>query len=106
MVFASLAMISAGVVEQYRESDHFGNTTNKIDANGIKIMAKDMDIWYQIPQYVLLGISEIFVMITGKKRGSNAFKVLELSRTDSRLFKCNEPSEYFTFFFVCFFTAQ
>ena len=69
MVFASLAMVSAGVVEEYRETDHYRNITNTINGNGDyigkTILAKDMPIWYQIPQYVLLGISEIFVLITG-----------------------------------------
>lgn len=64
MVFASLAMVSAGVVEEHRESI-VGNITNHINGDNVKISAKDMDIWYQIPQYVLLGISEIFVLITG-----------------------------------------
>ena len=69
MVFASFAMVSAGVVEEYRESNHYGNINNTINGHGdhfvTTILAKNMPIWYQIPQYVLLGISEIFVLITG-----------------------------------------
>lgn len=62
MSIASLAFISAGCVELKRIN------TNATVVNFISrrnVIANDISIWYQIPQYALIGISEIFVLMTG-----------------------------------------
>ena len=63
MSIASLAFISAGCVELKRIN------TNATVVNFISrrnVIANDISIWYQIPQYALIGISEIFVLMTGE----------------------------------------
>ncbi len=63
MVLASLAMVSAGLVEVKRQNTK--NTTNNT-INSKTVIAADLTIFYQVPQFMLIGISEIFVLITGK----------------------------------------
>ena len=63
MLIASLALISAGMVEVYRKR------CPRLEINIISDMnvtGRDISIFYQIPQFGLMGISEIFVMITGE----------------------------------------
>ena len=63
MLIASLALLSAGLVEVYRIRNR------KLENNTISDMTvtgHDISIFYQIPQFGLMGISEVFVMITGE----------------------------------------
>eukprot|EP00794_Sanderia_malayensis_P013920 gene13920-15372_t len=62
MLLASCAMLSAGLVEVKRLSVN-ATTINHI--NDKYVIATDMSIFYQIPQFVLIGVSEIFVLMTG-----------------------------------------
>lgn len=60
---ASVSMVSAGTVEYFRLQTN-STTVNHVFGNKT-IEARNMTIWYQIPQYGLMGMSEIFVLITG-----------------------------------------
>ena len=63
MFIASLALVSAGVVESYRMN--VPKTANN-SISDLTVMGRDISIFYQIPQFGLMGISEVFVMITGE----------------------------------------
>lgn len=63
MLLASVSMVSAGTVEYFRLQTN-STTVNHVFGNKT-IEARNMTIWYQIPQYGLMGMSEIFVLITG-----------------------------------------
>lgn len=66
MLLASGSMLAAGLVEMHRIDIPASNCTNVFNKEANLIIAcKDMPIWYQFPQYFCLGISEIFVLITG-----------------------------------------
>ena len=56
-------MISAGIVELNRKNSN-ATVTNKI--SDITVEGNDIPIFWQIPQFGLIGISEIFVLMTGK----------------------------------------
>jgi len=62
MFIASLALVSAGVVENCRMDvpRSWNNSIGKV-----VVVGRDISILYQIPQFGLMGISEVFVMITG-----------------------------------------
>ena len=55
-------MVAAGLVE-YKRLQTSGNCTNYVA--GRYVSAKSLSIFYQVPQFAIMGISEIFVMITG-----------------------------------------
>ena len=63
MFIASLALVSAGVVENCRMDvpRSWNNSIGKV-----VVVGRDISILYQIPQFGLMGISEVFVMITGE----------------------------------------
>ena len=66
MVLASLGMVAAGVLEHIRKAnfdpdDPIINTINNKDYK-----AANLSVLYQIPQYVLIGASEVFTSISGK----------------------------------------
>ena len=56
-------MISAGIVELKRK-EATGTVKNKI--SNITVVGNNIPILWQIPQFGLIGISEIFVLMTGK----------------------------------------
>ena len=65
MIFAVASMIVAGGVETARlkvqDSHHCENQT--IDRRNYTAC---LEIYYQIPQYALIGISEVFASVGGK----------------------------------------
>ena len=63
MFIGSLAMVSAGIVELERKKAK-ENVTNEISR--ITVAGNDISVFWQIPQFGLIGISEIFVLMTGK----------------------------------------
>ena len=66
MILASFSVSTAGVVEFFRQKDDkFGVITNHVNGN-ITINGTNLTIWYQFPQYGLMGFSEIFVLIAGR----------------------------------------
>ena len=66
MILASFSVSAAGVVEFFRqEYPRFGFIINHVNGN-ITINGTNLTIWYQFPQYGLMGFSEIFVLIAGK----------------------------------------
>ena len=65
MILASFSVSAAGVVEFFRQNDKFGVITNHVNGN-IAIIGTNLTIWYQFPQYGLMGFSEIFVLIAGR----------------------------------------
>lgn len=66
MLIASLSLLSAGIVEVARLRTK-ETVTNKI--SNLNVTGRDISIFYQIPQFGLMGISEIFVLITGMYPG-------------------------------------
>ncbi|KAK7474443.1 hypothetical protein BaRGS_00034326 [Batillaria attramentaria] len=72
MVFAMLAMVIAGVVE-YKRLEAFWPSHDQPCLNhsinqsigGSVFYAADMSVLWQIPQYVLIGISEVFTSVAG-----------------------------------------
>ena len=60
------SMVVAGVVEGVR-CDVFNNKPHIIQKIGSKnFTAADWSIYYQIPQYALIGISEVFASVGGE----------------------------------------
>ncbi|GAB1608135.1 solute carrier family 15 member 4-like [Argonauta hians] len=76
MVFAVFAMVAAGVVEYFRLQTIYNDPEDQCKCNIIvqaigtlgahdKFYAADMSIFYQVPQYAFLGISEVFASVAG-----------------------------------------
>ena len=67
-------MAAAGIVEMKRLASLVSNETNKIGLfDNRSIPCRELSIFWQLPQYGLMGISEIFVMITGESVWSMRF---------------------------------
>ena len=66
MLFAASALAVAGLVEMKRRErfENGGVFPQKLFNNNVN--ASDLPIFYQIPQFMLIGTSEVFTSITGK----------------------------------------
>lgn len=73
MVFAAFAMIAAGLVEFQRLKTIFYSKNDTCQCEMVKQIlnhnntyyAANLTIFYQIPQYMLLGLSEVFTIVAG-----------------------------------------
>lgn len=63
MVIATLSMACAGGIELYRKEQCCMNQTRGSDETETKV--SNITIFYQVPQYTLIGLSEVFTSITG-----------------------------------------
>ena len=67
-LLAAAAMMVAGFVEiKRRDLWKEGHVFNQ-SANGENLMASDLNIFWQVPQYILIGSSEVLASITGNIR--------------------------------------
>uniref|UniRef100_H3GSW4 Major facilitator superfamily (MFS) profile domain-containing protein n=1 Tax=Phytophthora ramorum TaxID=164328 RepID=H3GSW4_PHYRM len=65
LVFAMLAMIAAGWTEQIRKSSPMiEGVSSNCSAAGETLPMSTMSVWWQTPQYVLVGVSEILTSIS------------------------------------------
>ena len=65
MVFATLSVIAAAVTEVYRRDQVEGKLIN--DFGGKTYNASSMSVFCQVPQFLLIGTSEVFASISGMK---------------------------------------
>ncbi|XP_076434587.1 solute carrier family 15 member 4-like [Babylonia areolata] len=72
MVFATLAMVVAGVVEHFRLEVFWNYNASSCVSHAIPqtiddtiYHAADMSVLWQIPQYMLIGLSEVFTSVAG-----------------------------------------
>ncbi|XP_065663466.1 solute carrier family 15 member 4 isoform X4 [Hydra vulgaris] len=66
MVFSILSLYCGGVVEHFRIIKGNSLVTNNF-GNIMTVSASNMSIFYQVPQYMFIGLSEIFIVIPGLK---------------------------------------
>ncbi|KAH7465662.1 hypothetical protein PRIC1_012357 [Phytophthora ramorum] len=65
LVFAMLSMIAAGWTEQIRKSSPMiEGVSSNCSAAGETLPMSTMSVWWQTPQYVLVGVSEILTSIS------------------------------------------
>lgn len=62
MVFACLAMVQAAALEIYRKNAPLLDVHSNCSDD---IFMSDVSVWWQIPQYMLVGIAEILIMVGG-----------------------------------------
>lgn len=65
MVFASLAMLSAGILERFRLMDVEENSLPQVVAGSTFNASANISVLAQVPQFALIGLSEVFTSITG-----------------------------------------
>ena len=65
MVFASLAMAVAGIVEKYRLIDVHQHPMSQSISGEVFNASANVSILAQIPQFALIGLGETFTSVTG-----------------------------------------
>ena len=65
MIFATLAMLSAGILEKFRLMDVEENPLPQIVAGSTFNASANISVLAQVPQFALIGLSEVFTSITG-----------------------------------------
>ena len=65
MVIAASSMVCAGVIELYRTEQCCMEQQRSSDPNKTLVIS-NITIFYQVPQYTLVGLSEVFTVVTGK----------------------------------------
>ncbi|XP_038656885.1 solute carrier family 15 member 4-like [Scyliorhinus canicula] len=65
MLFAMFSAISAGVLESQRLIHIQNNDTISQQVGNTTYIAARLAVWWQVPQYFLIGVSEIFASIPG-----------------------------------------
>ncbi|XP_041029925.1 solute carrier family 15 member 4-like isoform X2 [Carcharodon carcharias] len=65
MLFAMLSAIAAGLLESQRLTHIHNNNTVSQQVGNTTFTAARLAVWWQVPQYLLIGISEIFASIPG-----------------------------------------
>ena len=63
MIFVTLTVFVAGIIETYRKNDD-----EKVQQTILNVLfnASSLSVFAQIPQFSLIGISEVFTCIAGK----------------------------------------
>ncbi|TDH66052.1 hypothetical protein CCR75_007128 [Bremia lactucae] len=65
LVFAMLAMVAAGYLEQMRKnSPRIQGVASNCSAVGENLPMSSINVWWQTPQYVLVGVAEILTSIS------------------------------------------
>ena len=67
IVLALLSVVAAFLVEWYRRNEPISSFHHYLTPYGMSnITASPMPIYYQIPQYALFGLSEVFTVVAGE----------------------------------------
>ena len=75
------AIIAAGFVEIFVVQDFMKNNTVTNDhVNQRTVKAANLSVFYQIPQYLLIGVSEIFANVGGRVKRSKLVKLRDAIR--------------------------
>jgi peptide/histidine transporter 3/4 len=66
MVLAAVAVFSAGVLEIYRKKNLATSGGVEQNLSGVAYNASTLSMFLQVPQFVLIGGSEVFTFISGR----------------------------------------
>ena len=69
LLFAAGSVLLAGIIEIVRKDVNETHETTKQDGFDTSVNASTMSVFFQVPQYILLGTSEALVSVTGKSCG-------------------------------------
>merc|ERR1712228_662865 len=64
-IFAMLAMIMAGILEIYRKQSSVTTIESACNNSNDAIYISDISIFWQVPQFMLVGTSEVLASVTG-----------------------------------------